>query len=404
MNHQKNVRKICSIAIVLAILLAAMPLAVKAQQAYPPGDWKFRIVDDWEKWGKDVPSQANPVSDQFGAVAYLYNSTKPRTYTGTWTFEKWILLGVGEADKDGWVTITGLPGDVWDSNGGQDDITYTLIVKLKIGKTVTPITIFNETVLRIGNSGTTPLAYGLYDLLNATAVSNLLHGLGYYKRGSIEKTWVTADKQADGTERVGGKVYAKYKMWLYYVAMQLLDENGFPITGAQLRVLFDSSYLGKTYIKNTPVGGWRDKLYGIWVTNGTMRSEFIPDTDVDGDGTIYDPNLKVGWVVLRVPRISPSTGAGSSLVNKMTFVWLYKTNTTVAVNTYYTFIAPYLPPWQSNPDPTTQLMANATHSIDAQVEWTWIRLLDCYGNNWWTMKAEVTGFDAMYKNQYQLMA
>ncbi|MEM3145048.1 MAG: hypothetical protein QW332_03500, partial [Thermoproteota archaeon] len=103
-----------------------MPFAVKAQQAYPPGDWKFRIVDDWGKWGGDVPSQANPVSDQFGAVAFLYNSTKPRTYTGDWGFEKWVLLGVGEADKDGWVTISGLPGNVWDSNGGQDDITYTL--------------------------------------------------------------------------------------------------------------------------------------------------------------------------------------------------------------------------------------------------------------------------------------
>ncbi|MEM2168161.1 MAG: carboxypeptidase-like regulatory domain-containing protein [Candidatus Bathyarchaeia archaeon] len=401
MNHQ-NIGKICSIAIVLALLLAAVPFAVKAQQAYPPGDWKFRIVDDWGKWGGDVPSQANPVSDQFGAVAFLYNSTKPRTYTGDWGFEKWVLLGVGEADKDGWVTISGLPGNVWDSNGGQDDITYTLIVKLKIGKTLTPITIFNATVLRIGDSGETPQAVGLYDLLNATAI----HGV--YQRGSIVKNWIKADKQADGTETVGGKLYAKYKMWLYYVAMQLLDENGFPITGAQLRVLFDSSYLGKTYIKNTPVEGWRNKLYGIWVTNGTMGSEFIPDTDVDGDGTIYDPNLKVGWVLLRVPRISPSTGADSSLVNKMTFVWLYKTNTTIAVNTYtdldyQTYTTPP-PPWGDDSPNDDALTANAIHEIEAQVRWTWIRLLDCNENNWWTMKAEVTGFDAMYKDQYQLMA
>ncbi|MGQ9478811.1 MAG: MSCRAMM family protein [Thermoproteota archaeon] len=380
-------RKILAAIAVLAVILAATPLAVRPQ-AYPPGDWKFKIADDWGLWGEKAKSY-DPVTGGFGAVAYLYNST-PSAYP---TFEDWRPIGSGTADENGWIKIQGLPGNVWDMAAPGDTIEYTLIVKLKIGNVVTPITIFNETVLTIGDnypSYGTPQAVGLYDLLNRTIING-----GVYPG----KSWITgyhADFVDSGC--------AGLEAWLYYVAMQPLDENGFPITGAQLRVLYDSNYLGETYIKNTPVTGLLDELYGIWTTNGTLGDEFIPDIDIDNDETIYDPNLKVGWVILRVPRISPMTGTGSSLVNAMTFVWLYKTNTTIGVIDYRNFGYPGGNAWTPNPSPMDVLRGNATHSFTVQVEWTGIRLLDCNENPWWTMKAEVYGFDEAYRSQYGLKA
>ncbi|MEM3028907.1 MAG: carboxypeptidase-like regulatory domain-containing protein [Thermoproteota archaeon] len=389
LNHL-NIRKICSIATILAILLAVAPLAVMAQHAYPPGPWKFKIADDWGNWGSSAAAY-DPVTGGFGAVAYLYNSTEPIGWPGDWTFENWPIVKWGEADADGWVTIPELPGDVWDNPAPGRTITYQLIIKLKIRGVVTPITIYNATALTISWNGSyVRNAVGLYDLIHDTVTNGGTHPT---------KPWITGVVP----DFMAGD-YAGFNVWMYYIAMQLVDEAGFPITGAQLRVLYDSSYLGITYIKNTPIEGWLDKPYGTWVTNGTLGSEFIPDTDVDTDGTIYEPNPSVGWVILRVPRISPTTGAGSSLVNEMTFVWLYKTNTTIAVTKYYEFVVPTWDPWVENTTPLDLLMGNAIHIITAQVEWTGIRLLDCNGNDWWTLKAEVYGFDAAYKNQYQLMA
>ncbi|MEM2980939.1 MAG: hypothetical protein QW385_06225, partial [Thermoproteota archaeon] len=307
LNHL-NIRKICSIATILAILLAVAPLAVMAQHAYPPGPWKFKIADDWGNWGSSAAAY-DPVTGGFGAVAYLYNSTEPIGWPGDWTFENWPIVKWGEADADGWVTIPELPGDVWDNPAPGRTITYQLIIKLKIRGVVTPITIYNATALTISWNGSyVRNAVGLYDLIHDTVTNGGTHPT---------KPWITGVVP----DFMAGD-YAGFNVWMYYIAMQLVDEAGFPITGAQLRVLYDSSYLGITYIKNTPIEGWLDKPYGTWVTNGTLGSEFIPDTDVDTDGTIYEPNPSVGWVILRVPRISPTTGAGSSLVTEMTFVWL----------------------------------------------------------------------------------
>ncbi|MEM3648004.1 MAG: hypothetical protein QW506_02430, partial [Thermoproteota archaeon] len=366
MNHH-SLKKTCSIAAILALILVVAPLAVTAQWAYPPGEWKFKIVDDW----------GNPVSD---AVAYLYNSTKPLSWTGTWSFENWPLVKWGEANADGWVTIPELPGDAWDRAAPGWEITYTLIIKLKIGTEVTPITIFNYTVLRIGDNAPsygTPAAVGLYTLLNTTTIVGTYPG----------KNWIISPHPVDSTATVGGKKYGVYEVWLYYVTMQFLDQAGFPIAGAELRVFYTSSYNGKTYIQNTPVSGWVNKLYGKYFTNGTIRDGLVQDTDIDGDGTIYDPDLRYGWVVLRLPRISSTTGADSSLVNNMTFVLLYKTNTTVSKITY-----------------TDSLTANETYTITAQVKWAWITLLDCNGNNWWTMNAEVWAYDTAFKNLFDLGA
>ncbi|MEM3553835.1 MAG: carboxypeptidase-like regulatory domain-containing protein, partial [Candidatus Bathyarchaeia archaeon] len=366
MNHH-SLKKICSIAAILSIiLLVAAPLAVTAQWAYPPGEWKFKIVDDWGK----------PVS---GAVAYLYNSTKPLSWTGTWSFENWPLVKWGEADKDGWVTIPELPGNAWDRAATDWEINYTLIIKLKIGTETTPITIFNYTVLKIGPQTGTPQAIGLYTLLNATTIEGTYPG----------KSWITSPKTVDSTATVGGKKYGVYEVWLYYVTMQFQDELGFPIAGAELRVFYNSSYNGKTYIQNTPVTGWVRKLYGKYFTNGTVGSEFVKSNTLTGGIAPYTPNLKVGWVVLRLPRINDTTGAGSSLVNNMTFVLLYKTNTTVLRITYE----------------EGDLAPNGTYVITVDnVEWTQVTLLDCYGNNWWTMKAEVYAFDTAFKNLFPLAA
>ncbi|MBO3799280.1 MAG: hypothetical protein JTT13_10500, partial [Candidatus Brockarchaeota archaeon] len=382
MNHH-SLKKTCSIAAILALILVVAPLAVTAQWAYPPGEWKFKIVDDW----------GNPVS---GAVAYLYNSTKPLSWTGTWSFENWPLVKWGEADANGWVTIPELPGDAWNLAAPGTEITYTLIIKLKIGTEVTPITIFNYTVLRIGDNAPsygTPAAVGLYTLLNTTTIVGTYPG----------KNWIISPHPVDSTVTVGGKKYGVYEVWLYYVAMQFQDELGFPIAGAELRVFYTSSYNGKTYIQNTPVSGWVNKLYGKYFTNGTVGDEFIKSTTLI-NGVPYNPNLKVGWVVLRLPRISPTTGATSSLVNNLTFVLLYKTNTTVAKLTYTSFTLPTANKWVANPNPTTVLVGNATHILPVNVEWSRITLRDCNNNYWWTMKAEVYAFDAAFKNLFPLAA
>ncbi|MBO3754738.1 MAG: hypothetical protein FGF53_07690, partial [Candidatus Brockarchaeota archaeon] len=368
MNHH-SLKKTCSIAAILALILVVAPLAVTAQWAYPPGEWKFKIVDDWGK----------PVSN---AVAYLYNSTKPVGWTETWSFENWPVVKWGEANADGWVTIPELPGDAWDLAAPGHEITYTLIIKLKIGTETTPITIFNYTVLIIGDNAPsygTPSAVGLYTLLNTTTIVGTYPG----------KTWITSPKTVDSTVTVGGKKYGVYEVWLYYVTMQFQDELGFPIAGAELRVLYTSSYNGKTYIQNIPVSGWVNKLYGKYFTNGTVGSEFVKSDTLTGGIAPYKPNLKVGWVVLRLPRINSTTGAGSSLVNNMTFVLLYKTNTTVLRRTYV----------------QGDLAPNGTYIVPVtNVEWTQVTLLDCDGNNWWTMRAEVYAFDTAFKNLFPLAA
>ncbi|MEM2550312.1 MAG: hypothetical protein QW689_07865, partial [Nitrososphaerota archaeon] len=426
LNHQ-NIGKICSIAIVLALLLAALPLAVKAQQqAYPPGEWKFRIVDDWGKWEKDLPSQAKPLGDKFSAVAILFNSTPPYPSTGPWTFENWIPIAQAEANEEGWITLSGLPGNVWDEWTVPNwEINYTLIIKLKIGGTLTPITIFNATVLRIRESPDpyyTPHAVGLYDLLNATAVAKILYSLptAYYRRGSIVKDWITTTSPANATEVSDGKHYAKYKVWLYYVALQPLDEFGFPITGATLEVRYNSSYTtlgGKTYITNKKESGWVNKLYGTWATNGTMGSEFVPDPTY-----ILHANYKVGWVVLRVPLINRTTAYDStyksSLVSNLTFIWRYKTGTPINVTMYYVLQptaevsgAPWLNRVAATPPAVGMysnylgpLLVNSTHQVNATVRWVMLNLTDCIGNDWWTMKADVSAFDTKDKNEYPLVA
>jgi len=391
LNHL-SLKKTCSIAAILAIILVVTPLAVTAQQAYPPGEWKFQIVDNWGK----------PVSS---AVAYLYNSTVPVTWSGTWSFENWPLVKWGEADKDGWVTIPELPGDAWDRAASGYEINYTLVIKLKIDNTATPITIFNATVLRIGYSAGKAEAIGLYTLLNTTTI------LGTHPT----KTWITSPAKVNFTKTVGGKLYGGYRVWLYYVALQPLDELGFPITGATLEVRYTSDYNGKTYIENKPVSAWKNKLYGTWTTNGTLGSELVVDPTY-----IYHANYQVGWVVLRIPMINSTTAPDlkyrSSLVNNLTFIWRFKTGTVINV-TKYTVLAPidFTPtsPWghlADGPDPTVgsysdylgPLMVNSTHQVNATVRWVPIDLLDCYGNDWFTMKAEVYAFDTADKNQYML--
>jgi len=418
LNHL-NIRKIYSIAI-LAIMLAVAPLAVTAQHAYPPGSWRFKIADNWGLWGSSAAAY-DPVTGGFGAVAYLYNSTEPIGWSGTWSFENWPIVKWGEADADGWVTIPELPGDAWDRAAPGTEISYTLIIKLKAGGVVTPITIYNNTILRIGDNYPdygTPMAVGLYKLIHRA----LTNPPGYTYPADpddpqdIDRPWVVGT----APDFITSDGYAGFKVWMFYVAMQPLDELGFPITGATLEVRYNSSYseLGyKTYIKNVKVDGWSDKLYGKWVTNGTLGSEFVVDPYY-----VYHANYHVGWVILRVPLINSTTAPDltyrSSLVSNMTFIWRYKTGTPIAVAKYYVleptagivgnawdpaYLTPATPPAVgSYATYTGNLRVNTTHRVYAMVRWTWVSLSDCYNNPWFTMKAEVYAFDNADKNQYML--
>ncbi|MEM2126080.1 MAG: hypothetical protein QXQ53_06765, partial [Candidatus Methanosuratincola sp.] len=417
MNHQ-NIRKICSITAILLVILAAASLSVRPQPTYECLEWKFKIVDDWWNWGASA-AKYDPVTGAFGAVAYLYNSTPPPGWTGAWSFENWYLRGQGVANPDGWVTIC-LPRS-WDRTpaGSGDLITYTLIVKLMIGGEVTPITIYNGTILVIGEQAGDIEFIGLETLLDDTiTTSNGIHPT---------KGWITAGtngvNRANGTTWYQGKTRGIYKMWLYYVAMQPLDELGFPITGATLEVRYNSSYDDHivnskpgTYVTNVLEEGWNNKFYGKWVTNGSLGSEFVPDPTY-----IYHANYGVGWVVLRVPMVNTTTAPDSlyrsSLVSNLTFIWRFKTGTPINV-TYYTMefapidfapptpwghLVPAAPPSVgSYSDYFGPLMVNSTHQVNATVRWVKLDLLDCYGNMWWTKKAELYAFDSADKNQYHL--
>jgi len=403
LSHQ-NIRKICSIAILLAMLFAALPLAVKAQQrAYPPGDWTFQIGDNWALWGADA-AKYDPTATDFSAVAYLYNTT------GKETFTEWLLIGKGETNEKGIITIRGLPGNAWNTTFTGQSITYALLIKLKIRGVETPITIFNATVLTITgtlSSDESQTASALYDLLHKTITNG-----GVYP-GADWITGIAPYKVVEGR--------AFFRTWLYYIAMQPMDEKGFPVTGATLTVFFDSDYNGYTYMNNTRVSSsdWLNKLYGKWTVNGSLGSELIPDTEIDADETIYDPYYRVGWVILRVPLINSTTATGttwrSSLVSGMNFWWNYKTNTTIAAMRFTKLGAPAISaPW-GNLAPegystyvveplVNDPLPNSTHWVNVNIRWTGIRLLDCQSNNWWTMKAEVYMFDESYKNLYGLKA
>jgi len=419
LSHQ-NIRKICSIATILLVILAAtsLSLAVTPQGPYECKEWKFKIVDDWWNWGASA-AKYDPVTGSFGAVAYLYNSTPPPTWSGTWSFENWELRGQGVADPDGWVTIC-VPRS-WDrtpSDSGKE-INYTLIVKLMIGGEVTPITIYNGTILRIGEYDGDAEFIGLETLLNASTIEGSYPG----------KSWiVSTPNKANGTATLNGKLYAVFKMWLYYVAMQPLDELGFPITGATLEVRYNSSYKDHpvnsdpgTYITNVREKGWSNKLYGKWVTNGSLGQEFVQDPFY-----VYHANYHVGWVVLRVPLVNETTATDStfksSLVSNMTFIWRYKSGTPINVTYYYwsepgrdepgAFRDAWDPSYLDTAPPavgsyatyTGALRVNTTHLVEAMVRWTQVSLLDCNRNPWWTMKAEVYAFDTADKNQYMLAA
>ncbi len=397
-------KKIC---LLVLFILACYPfiLSVRNSQATDTQEgWKFRIVDDWGLWGNEVVKY-DPVGGSFGAVAYLYNSTKPVRWTGEWSFENWFLIKSEEADTGGWVAFHELP-TAWDNSAPNTEINYTLILKLKIGGDITPITIFNATILRVNYNGTDKRnLIGLKDLIQKSLVAHPSHRYP-------GKDWIQGI-----TPSFIESGYACFKVWLYYVALQPLDELGFPITGTTLEVKYDSSPNGITYIGNQKVAGWKDKLYGKWITNGSLGSEFIFDTTY-----IYHANYKVGWVILRVPLINETTAGNSkyrsSLVSNLTFIWRFKSDTPINVTKYYemkpiNFVPPY--PWghlkSANP-PTLGayssylglLMVNSSHRVNALVRWVMLNLTDCFGNNWWTVKAEAYAFDNADKNHYMLAA
>ncbi|MEM2641228.1 MAG: carboxypeptidase-like regulatory domain-containing protein [Thermoproteota archaeon] len=349
------------------------------------------MVDDWGYWGSKVPYDTQ--AGKFGAVAYLFNATG--------NFDQWDKLGFDVADPNGWVEISiasPLKRYTWNCTNGAGAIDYWLLVKLTIAGVETPITIFNGSVVHIEDSGpSTPGRISLYDVLNKTTI------LGDYPGYT---GIITSPNPANGTETVDDVTYPVYRMWLYYVALQALDEYGYPLAGASLEVRFTSAYddlNGKTFIGNTKVPGWNSSLYGNWVANGTVGKEMVPTNNPN----IFNPDYTMGWVVLRVPRINDTTGTTSSLVNNMTFLWRYKTGTLVNRTVYTAMEAPISPPF-SNKDPggfatyTGDLAPNATHLVEASVRWVLLYLTDCNGQNWWTMDAEVYAFDSGSKKGYSI--
>jgi hypothetical protein len=160
--------------------------------------WKFGLIDEW--W--------LAVSE---ARAYLYNSTDSKDYSS------WKLLGWGDTDDSGNVTISGLPLS-WEASGVPGKILeYRLIVKMKIGGKASPITIGNWTILTRPfdpNARLLPLG----EILNGSAS----YTFGPY--GASPNQW------------------GRFQVRIFYIAFKAVDERGYPLPVTEVSASFCSEY------------------------------------------------------------------------------------------------------------------------------------------------------------------
>ncbi|MGQ9514790.1 MAG: carboxypeptidase-like regulatory domain-containing protein [Thermoproteota archaeon] len=348
-----------------------LPYPTKSYQPETQSKWKFGLVDNW--W--------LPVSE---ARAYLYNSTDSQDYS------TWKLVGWGDADNSGNVTISGLPLS-WESSGVPGKLLeYRLVVKLKVGGTASPITLGNWTILTKSfdpNAKLVPLG----SMLNTSAS----YTFGPY--GKPPNQW------------------GRFRIRIFYIAFKVVDERGYPLPEVEVSASYCSEYLlgssKGTLITNKVEPSLRGSVlpttsskWPTQITNGSCGQEFRSLQP-------YSPNKApiefggVGWILLRVPSISSATGEESSLVKNITFLFKFR-RTIVGNFTATRLLEPTGEAWtfgstidgrlDSDAHALTldaELQGNMTQVVICSVRWVYINLYDQNHNAWPTRAAKVMLYD-----------
>ena len=334
--------------------------------------WIFGLVDDW----------GLPVTE---ARAYLYNSTDSQDYSS------WKLIGWGDTDVSGNVTIEGLPMS-WDASSVPGKVLeYRLTVKMKIGGAASPITLGNWTIMTRGFDPNAKLKQ-LGAILNSSAE----YSLGPY--GTPPDQW------------------GRFKVRIFYVAFKVVDERGYPLPKTEVSATFCSEYLlgssKGTLITNRVVPAWRSSIFPltslVWpvpITNGSCGQEFASLQPSFSPNTAPEEFGGVGWIVVRIPSIDATSGEESSLVNNITLIFKYR-ETIVGNFTATSLLLPTGAAWMagtsidgrldSDNHATTlnaELQGNRTQVVICSVGWVYAKLYDQNHNAWPTRAAKLTAYD-----------
>jgi hypothetical protein len=137
------------------------------------------------------------------------------------------------------------------------------VVKLKIDDTVTPITIFNATVLRIAYEEGAPQTVGLHTLLNTTTL------LGTYPA----KPRITSPAKVNFTKTVSGNLYGGYKVcFLIDLRIEFRDAVGRPLSDVKAIAIYKDPAKGIGWTIPVNVTGSTGVLKKVPLTPGTSYS------------------------------------------------------------------------------------------------------------------------------------
>ena len=384
-----NYEKLATIA--LLALMALAPIAASTHliaYTYPAGNWRIAFLDLGN----------TPVPAGIGTV-FLYNITRNPALVPPVDHD--VLISQAVIGDNGIATFIDLPGDVWDSGFGGNDINYRIRVNYTLADgTVTKILLLNYTVVTLP-SAAAPAIYpgGLGALLNDTTVAT----------ANFFFTWTDVGS-------TGSPIRPGYYLDLSPQSFRVTDEANFSLTGASVEM----------YAKV-----WADRAHTDWdqysldaqFVNGTFNSEFL--SGVMPFATI---NYHVGWVWFLAPCNFSANPAGPNVgttgLANLTFIFRYKTNDAdygpivgrINVSSIQIPAKP-LPPCVvpvavDIPDgPTDTIPPNGPvdgHTIHAyigdedisllggcsyknthvNVRWLYWNLTDIAGNDWWTTEAE----------------
>ncbi|MGQ9514771.1 MAG: MSCRAMM family protein [Thermoproteota archaeon] len=377
----RNTIRAAAITLAFAFLISIIPAATVKQASasgWSENTWTIRLVDDW---GKSL--------DKNEARGYLYNSTGA-------SWENWKLLAWGDVwtnDTGSYITFKNLKS-TWNNTLYGQEIKYSLVIKLKIDGKLTPITIYNSTILTI-KSSYTGTDYYYY---KAFALKDLGEMLQFGEDGYGPVTPIV-DDMSDPIE-----------VWLYYKAFKLIDLSGLPVTVSDVEVYYTSTWdppANHTWITTSAIRGIYNAEYWKGVTNGTYdppNNGLIP---VQKPYWHYEPNCRVGWVIVKLPSIDRK-----SLVSNVTFLFYYH-GTLVANFTATGSVTPTANAWEMGipidgtfgPDwvPHTEnakLEYNKTEYVKCNIGWVEFGLYDQNGGPWPTRNAKITLYDVDVDSKY----
>ncbi|MGC8577221.1 MAG: hypothetical protein ACP5M7_04475, partial [Thermoproteota archaeon] len=347
----KGYLKVAATAITLALLIASIfaifPVVLKAAVPTTYTTTILNLANQTALTG--LPSSA-------GVRVYLWNmsSNPPEIITSA------------DVGSDGSVTFTGLPTYVWNTT------KYAISANLTWGGTDKGVLLLDKTIIYDGSStypktGTAPLA-----TLLSTYSSYTPHNTYRVKTATSDYAYVQ----------------------LSPFAFQVLDQAGYPATGASVQALLNLTY---------PDGTKEVLDFGAKFVNGTFGSEF--NGGLPAPGAMPSPNMQVGWVEFVLP--APEKTSPASTFTNVTLLVRYKakdpTNGPVvgryAITGFTTYPPSSLPitmyqtvttPIDATPGDTSgSLVLVSKNTIKTTISWVNIEFEDIKGNLWPTHKAEI---------------